>query len=170
MCTRLGAQSSVGSPKSLKQNIPCSKLIFISQLCFAWQAKGIRDVLKYMAGAGICEGCEKYGSRSGCEEGRQECIFHGRHSVLSSWTMMSEAGDAQFVVPFLSVPNILIFRHHFARQVRDFVCLYYLYSWQAQHFKHLTFKMTNSGEPETASELSTVNMSSLKEVSHQTFV
>ena len=48
-------------------------------MCFAWQAQGFRRVaLKYVAGAGVREGCKNVGRRGGFEEGLKRCVSHGR--------------------------------------------------------------------------------------------
>ena len=38
-------------------------------MLFAWQGQGFRRVAKYVAGAGVCEGCKSVGRRGGFEEG-----------------------------------------------------------------------------------------------------
>ena len=47
-------------------------------MCFAWQAQGFRHVAKYVAGAGVREGCKNVGRRGGFEEGLTRCVLHGR--------------------------------------------------------------------------------------------
>ena len=49
-------------------------------MCFAWQARGFRHVAKYVAGAGVREGCKKVGRRGGFEDGRTRCVLRGRRS------------------------------------------------------------------------------------------
>ena len=49
-------------------------------MCFAWQAQGFRHVAKYVAGAGVREGCKNVGRRGGCEEGLKRCVSRGRRS------------------------------------------------------------------------------------------
>ena len=50
------------------------------KVCFAWQAQGFRHVAKYVAGAGVREGCENVGRRGGFEEGLKRCVSRGRRS------------------------------------------------------------------------------------------
>ena len=45
---------------------------------FAWQAQGIRQLAKYVAGAGVREGCKNVGRRGGSEEGLKRCVSRGR--------------------------------------------------------------------------------------------
>ena len=47
-------------------------------MCFAWQAQGFRHVAKYVAGAGVREGCKNVGRRGGFEEGLKRCVSRGR--------------------------------------------------------------------------------------------
>ena len=47
-------------------------------MCFAWQAQGFRHVAKYVAGAGIREGCNNVGRRGGFEEAPKRCVSRGR--------------------------------------------------------------------------------------------
>ena len=49
-------------------------------MCFAWQAQGFRHVAKYVAGAGVCEGCKNVGRRGGFEEGLKRFVSRGRRS------------------------------------------------------------------------------------------
>ena len=49
-------------------------------MCFAWQAQGFRHVAKYVAGAGVREGCKNVGRRGGFEEGLKRCVSRGRRS------------------------------------------------------------------------------------------
>ena len=53
------------------------------KVCFAWQAQGFRRVAKYVAGAGIHEGCKKVGRRGGFEEGLKRCLSRGRRRDLA---------------------------------------------------------------------------------------
>ena len=48
------------------------------KVCFAWQAQGFRHVAKYVAGAGIREGCKNVGKRGGFEEAPKRCFSRGR--------------------------------------------------------------------------------------------
>ena len=43
-----------------------------------WQAQGVRHVAKYVAGAGIREGCKNVGRRGGFEEAPKRCVSRGR--------------------------------------------------------------------------------------------
>ena len=47
-------------------------------MCFAWQAQGFRQVVKYVAGAGVCQGRKNVGRRGGFEEGLKRCVSRGR--------------------------------------------------------------------------------------------
>ena len=47
---------------------------------FAWQAQGFRHVAKYVAGAGVREGCKNAGRCGGFEEGLKGCCSRGRRS------------------------------------------------------------------------------------------
>ena len=47
-------------------------------MVLAWQAKGFRHVAKYVAGAGVREGCTKVGRRGGFEEAPKRCVSRGR--------------------------------------------------------------------------------------------
>ena len=49
-------------------------------MCFAWQAQGFRHVAKYVAGAGVREGCENVGRRGGFEEAPKRCVSRGRRN------------------------------------------------------------------------------------------
>ena len=49
---------------------------------FAWQAQGFRHVAKYVAGAGVREGCKNVGRRGGFEEGLKRCVSRGRRRDL----------------------------------------------------------------------------------------
>ena len=40
--------------------------------------QGIRQLAKYVAGAGVCEGCKNVGRRGGFEEGLKRCVSRGR--------------------------------------------------------------------------------------------
>ena len=46
-------------------------------MLFAWQAQGFRHVAKYVAGAGIREGCKNVG---GFEEAPKRCVSRGRRN------------------------------------------------------------------------------------------
>ena len=50
---------------------------------FAWQAQGLRRVAKYVAGAGVREGCENVGRRGGFGEGLKRCFSRGRRRDLA---------------------------------------------------------------------------------------
>ena len=50
------------------------------KVCFAWQTQGFRHVAKYVAGAGVREGCKNVGRRGGFEEGLKRCVSRGRRS------------------------------------------------------------------------------------------
>ena len=47
-------------------------------MLFAWQVQGFRRVAKYLAGAGVCEGCENVGRRGEFQEGLKRCFSRGR--------------------------------------------------------------------------------------------
>ena len=47
-------------------------------MVFAWQAQGFRQVAKYAAGAGVCEGCKNVGRRGGFEDGLKRYDSRGR--------------------------------------------------------------------------------------------
>ena len=47
-------------------------------MVFAWQAQGFRHVAKYVAGAGVREGCKNVGRRGGFEEGLKRWVSRGR--------------------------------------------------------------------------------------------
>ena len=47
-------------------------------MLFAWQAQGIRDVAKYVTGAGVREGCKNVGRRGGFEDGLKRFVSRGR--------------------------------------------------------------------------------------------
>ena len=49
-------------------------------MCFAWQAQGFGRVAKYVAGAGVGEGCKNVGRRGGFEESLKRCVSRGRRS------------------------------------------------------------------------------------------
>ena len=49
-------------------------------MSFAWQAQGFRHVAKYVAGAGVREGCKIAGRRGGLEEDLKRYISRGRRS------------------------------------------------------------------------------------------
>ena len=62
-------RSTFGSSASQNLHHACARERFGSQnrkkrflrfkVCFAWQAQGFRQVAKYVAGAGVREGCKK---------------------------------------------------------------------------------------------------------------
>ena len=49
-------------------------------MVFAWQAQGFRQVAKYVAGAGVREGCKNVGRCGGFEEAPKRCVSRGRRS------------------------------------------------------------------------------------------
>ena len=57
-----------------------SRGVFGSSKCFSRgrQAQGFRHVAKYVAGAGLREGCKNVGRRGGFEEGLKRCVSRGR--------------------------------------------------------------------------------------------
>ena len=68
------------------------------QVVFAWQAQGFRQVAKYVAGAGVREGCKNVGRRGGFEEGLKRCVSRGRRNDILRFVMsMFEASDAESV-------------------------------------------------------------------------
>ena len=67
-------------------------------MLFAWQAQGFRHVAKYVAGAGVREGCKNVGRRGGFEEAPKRCVSRGAGAVISRFVMpMFEASDAESV-------------------------------------------------------------------------
>ena len=66
-------------------------------MCFAWQAQGFRRVAKYVAGAGVREGCKNVGRRGGFEEGLKRCVSRGGAVISRSVMSMFEASDAETV-------------------------------------------------------------------------
>ena len=54
-------------------------------MCFAWQAQGFGHVAKYVAGAGVREGCKNVGRRGGFEEGLKRCVSRGRRKDFVLW-------------------------------------------------------------------------------------
>ena len=54
-------------------------------MCFAWQAQGFRHVAKYVAGAGVREGCKNVGRRGGFEEGLKRYVSRGRRKDFVLW-------------------------------------------------------------------------------------
>ena len=48
------------------------------KMVFAWQAQGFRHVAKYVAGAGVREGCKNVGGRGGFEEDLKRFVWRGR--------------------------------------------------------------------------------------------
>ena len=53
-----------------RQNTRCSRRFWTFKLRFAWQAQGMRQAGKYVAGAGVREGFKNVGRRGGFEEQR----------------------------------------------------------------------------------------------------
>ena len=49
-------------------------------MCLAWQAQGFTHVAKYVAGAGVREGCKNVGRRGGFEEAPKQCVSRGRRN------------------------------------------------------------------------------------------
>ena len=47
-------------------------------MVFAWQAQALRQVAKYVAGAGVRESCKNVGRRGGFEEGLKRFVSCGR--------------------------------------------------------------------------------------------
>ena len=67
-------------------------------MLFAWQTQGFRHVAKYVAGAGVREGCKNVGRRGGFEEGLKRCFSRGRRRDLwRSETSMFEVSGAESV-------------------------------------------------------------------------
>ena len=65
---------------------------------FAWQAQGFRHVAKYVAGAGVREGCKNVGRRGGFEEAPKNDAFLVAGAGISRFVMsMFEASDAESV-------------------------------------------------------------------------
>ena len=50
---------------------------------FAWQAQGFRHVAKYVAGAGVREGCKNVGRRGGFASAQ---LFSGRRNTFEAFT------------------------------------------------------------------------------------
>ena len=63
---------------------------------FAWQAQGFRHVAKYVAGAGVREGCKNVGRRGGFEEGSKRCFLRGA-GISGFVKSRFEASDAKSV-------------------------------------------------------------------------
>ena len=55
--------------KTVKTPGPRSTFRSRFKVLFAWQVRGFRRVAKYVAGAGVCEGCKNVGSCGGFQEG-----------------------------------------------------------------------------------------------------
>ena len=67
-------------------------------MCFAWQAQGFRHVAKYVAGAGVREGCKNVGRRGGFLKRLRNDAFRVAGAVISRFVMsMFEASDAESV-------------------------------------------------------------------------
>ena len=98
-------------------------------MCFAWQAQGFRHVAKYVAGAGVREGCKNVGRRGGFEEGLKRCVSRGRRKCrcLKPPTLEPWKGCK------FHVTEVLLCSDHFAWQLQEFVCLGATFSWQAQY-------------------------------------
>ena len=64
---------------------------------FAWQAQGFRDVAKYVAGAGVREGCRNVGRRGGFERVRHDAFRVASAGISRSAMSMFEASDAESV-------------------------------------------------------------------------
>ena len=131
----------------------------------AWQAQGIRQLAKYVAGAGVREGCKNVGRRGGVEEGLKRCVSRGRRAGISCFVMsMFEAPDAESVelrvAHFMS--RKLLCSDHFAWHLQEFVCLGSTFSWQAQYFWSIHLKILKMFWNSDVKCL--VNMSFLKEV------
>ena len=66
-------------------------------MLFVWQAQGFRHVAKYVAGAGVREGCKNVGRRGGFEEARNDA-FRVAGAGISCFVMsMFEGSDAESV-------------------------------------------------------------------------
>ena len=74
---------------------------------------------------------------------------------------MFEVSDAESVGKF-HVTDVLLSRDHFAWQLQEFVCLGSTFSWQAQYFRSIRFKIAKTYWNSEVKCL--VNMSFLKEV------
>ena len=72
---RLRARA-IWKSKSLKLTV--SGRFWKFKVVFAWQGQGFRQVAKYVAGAGVREGCKNVGRRGGFEEGLKRCVPRGR--------------------------------------------------------------------------------------------
>ena len=66
-------------------------------MVFAWQAQAVRHVAKYVAGAGVREGCKNVGRRGGFEEAPKRFVSRGRRKDFVLVMSMFEASDAESV-------------------------------------------------------------------------
>ena len=105
-------------------------------MLFAWQAQGFGHVAKYVAGAGVREGCKNVGRRGGFEEGLKRCVRVAGARISCSVMSMFEASDAESVEGLCKfhVTEVLLSSDHFAWQLQEFVCLGSTFSRQAQYF------------------------------------
>ena len=62
------------------KNTRCSGRFWRLKVRFVWQAQGFRQVAKYVAGAGVREGCKNVGRRGGFEEAPKRCFSRGRRN------------------------------------------------------------------------------------------
>ena len=79
ICTT-SARESYLKVKSVKT--PGARGVFGGSKCFSHGRRRDRYVAKYVAGAGVREGCKNVGRRGGFEEGLKRCFSHGRHRDL----------------------------------------------------------------------------------------
>ena len=139
-------------------------------MCFAWHAQGLRHVAKYVAGAGVREGCKNVGRRGGFEEGLERFVLRGRRSdfalcdvdVWSLWCW-----NRGRVANFMSRKcyfAVIISRGSY----RTSYASAQLFRGRRSTFKASTWKSLKRNCNSEAKSL--VNLSFLKEVSHKSFV
>ena len=71
---------AIWKSKSLKHQVLGTFLEIESVFRVAGAGQGFRRVAKYVAGAGVREGCENVGRRGGFQEGLKRCVSRGRRN------------------------------------------------------------------------------------------
>ena len=95
----------------------------VQKVLFAWQAQGFRQVAKYMAGAGVREGCKNVGRPGGFEEGLKRCVSRGRRSDFALCDVDVWSLRRKIRGRVANVTEVLLCSDHFAWQLQEFVCL-----------------------------------------------
>ena len=114
------------------------------QMFFAWEAQGFWQVAKYVAGAGVHEGCKNAGRRGGgFEKGPKRCFSRGRRKDfwlcgIDAWSVGRWNRGRAATCGF---QKIVTSQGSFRVAVTG---VRMPYSWQAQYFWSVGFKIAKS--------------------------